>query len=260
MTKSEFEKKIFELLKKYRLNDRLKDKIKPIFEVSGNLSRDERNKIYNLIEELVIAQKEVEKASKKLNRLFSDINTTLYRVRKDISQLKRKVDIVKKDILPDQFKINSYIQKPGYNKMYNKHSFHGEKPNFGLKINKLFSSYITEYGPEYVTLVISDSILYYNNLILKISLITKEVLIGSSQSIKHYQVDNKHFLITEKPEVIPYGNTIGFHFKYITYEDILNLTNGDFFKVFDSDILKHYKKHETGLPDELKKVGYYKFE
>ena len=47
---------------------------------------------------------------------------------------------------------------------YNKQSFPGEKPNFGLKLNKLFSSYITEYGPDFITMVISDSILYTNNL------------------------------------------------------------------------------------------------
>jgi hypothetical protein len=90
---------------------------------------------------------------------------------------------------------------------------------------------------------------------------TKEVLIGSSKSIRLYDTKEGHsFLITDKPEVIPYGNRNGFYFKNITYEDILNLTNGDFYKVFDADVLKSYKDLEIGLPDELKKVGYYRFE
>ena len=144
---------------------------------------------------------------------------------------------------------------------FNKHSFHSEKPNFGLKLNKLFSAFITEYGPEKITLVISDSILYTNNLILRITLKTKEVLIGSSKSIKLYETeDGNSFLVTEKPEVIPFGSTNGFYFKNITYEDILNLTNGDFYKVFNENILKTYKVHETGLPEELEKVGYYRFD
>ena len=47
---------------------------------------------------------------------------------------------------------------------------------------------------------------------------------------------------------------------FITYEDILNLTNGDFFKVFSADILKTYKGNEVTLPEDLEKVGYYRFE
>lgn len=144
---------------------------------------------------------------------------------------------------------------------YNKQSFPGEKPNFGLKLNKLFSSFITEYGPEYITMVISDSILYANNLILRISFKTQDVLIGSSKSLKLYESKTgSSFLITDKPEVIPYGNKRGFYFKHISYEDILNLTNGDFFKVFSKEIINNYKHHEIGLPEELKGVGYYNFE
>jgi hypothetical protein len=87
------------------------------------------------------------------------------------------------------------------------------------------------------------------------------VLIGSSKSLKLYETKEKtSFLITDKPEVIPYGNGKGFYFKYITYEDILNLTNGDFFKVFDAEILTSFKNHEAELSDELKSVGYYTFE
>ena len=110
-------------------------------------------------------------------------------------------------------------------------------------------------------MVISDSILYTNSLILRIDLKSQDVLIGSSKSLKLYEITTgDSFLVTDKPEVIPYGNKQGFHFKYITYEDILNLTNGDFYKVFTKEILDNYKQHEIELPEELKGVGYYEFE
>jgi hypothetical protein len=200
--------------------------------------------------------------------MFKDVSKKLYEIKHRLDHLKRLesgsaeggVSAKREGQLPVRRRLES--TKDGQSmKFNNKQSFPGEKPNFGLKLNKLFSSYITEYGPEFITMVISDSILYKNNLILRISLKTKDVLIGSSKSLKLYETKEKtSFLITDKPEVIPYGNGKGFYFKYITYEDILNLTNGDFFKVFDAEILTSFKNHETELSDELKSVGYYTFE
>ncbi len=235
MTRHEFERKVTDLIKRYRLGR---------------------------------SMKEDEKLLDTLNTLFLDFNSTVENVSERPRDIQKKMDgtaeaegssIFSSGELPGVRKGKQ--PKRGSTMKFNKHSFPSEKPNFGLKLNKLFSAFITEYGPEYITLVISDSILYTNNLILRIDLQTKEVLIGSSKSIKLYETkEGGSFLITEKPEVIPYGSTNGFYFKNITYEDILNLTNGDFFKVFSADILKTYKGNEITLPEELEKVGYYRFE
>ena len=263
----------------------------PLFSIADNLSQEERGNIYKIVEEAVITQKETEKLSTKLKSIYSelkssinDISKRLEIIRKRLDNLNQKNDTLSRDQGTGQKNQGGIIKKPelkslesngsaiapevqsnklkrGSAMKYNQHSFPGEKPNFGLKLNKLFSAYITEYGPKYITMVISDSILYTNNLILRISLHTKDVLIGSCKSIRLYETEDKiQFLITEKPEVIPYGNKKGFYFKYITYEDILNLTNGDFFKVFNDDILKHYKQSEAKLSHELKNVGYYRFD
>ncbi len=293
MTKGEFQKKVIELLKKYKPNGIVKKTIIPLFSLAENLSKEERGDIYKIVEETIITQKETEKLSAKLKDVYSelkksisDISHRLESIKKRLDNLNRKNENIIKGFSkfegqnpaiknlnskrgvgslrdtwgeqPRNIQINKI--KRGSTMKYNQHSFPGEKPNFGLKLNKLFSAYITEYGPEYITMVISDSILYTNNLILRISLKTKDVLIGSSKMIRLYENDNSQFLITEKPEVIPYGNRKGFYFKYITYEDILNLTNGDFFKVFDQEILDHYKKSEVELSKELKSVGYYNFD
>jgi len=265
MTKSEFQKKVIALLKKYQLHGRMKEKIIPLFSLADNLSQEEMNNVYHFLEETLGTQKETEKLALKLATIVNDFNKTLKSVSKRLHELRMMLDKIEPQY-GEKGKRNYYRRKNYQNKygkamIYNKHSFPGEKPNFGLKLNKLFSAFITEYGPEYITMVISDSILYTNNLILRISLITKEVLIGSSKSIRLYEFDkNKNFLVTDKPEIIPYGNSKGFYFKYINYEDILNLTNGDFFKVFNSEVLKLYKKYEIGLPEELNRVGYFKFE
>jgi len=268
MTKSEFQKKVIELLKKYSLNRRMKERIIPLFSLADNLSQEEMVNVYNLVEEAVIAQEEAEKLSIRLNSLFNDFNNTVKDVSKRLNQIKTKLDTLKKReniLFLNTGRLSVYKEYSktahGNTMKYNKQPFPGEKPNFSLKLNKLFSAFITEYGPEHTTMVISDSILYENNLILKISLKTKEVLIGSSKSLKLYDTKEGYsYLITDKPEVIPYGSTRGFYYKNITYEDILNLTNGDFFKVFNSEILQVYKPLETALPDELKNVGYFRFE
>ncbi len=268
MTKSEFERKVIELFRKYRLNRRMKERIIPLFSLVENLSQEEMVSVYNLLKEAIVTQKEAERLSVRLNTLFFDFNNTVKDVSKKLDDIRKKLEDLKKNENKSFFSTGTLPLQKDLNKTrhsntmkFNKHSFPSEKPNFGLKLNKLFSAFITEYGPEKITLVISDSILYTNNLILRISLKTKEVLIGSSKSIRLYDTKEGHsFLITDKPEVIPYGSRNGFYFKNITYEDILNLTNGDFYKVFDADILKSYKDLEIDLPDELKKVGYYRFE
>lgn len=268
MTKSEFQKKVIELIKKYHPDTRMKEKILPLFSIADNLTQEEMINVYQILEEAIITQKESDRLADKLNNVFSEFNNTIKDVTKRLTEIKKRLDYLN---APE---VNSLQHKGNYpggaefikirygNTMkFNKHSLPGEKPNFGLKLNKLFSSYITEYGPEYVTMVVSDSILYLNNLILRISLKNQDVLIGSSKSLKVFEtVKNSCFLVTDKPEVIPYGNRKGFYFKYITYEDILNLTNGDFFKVFEREILENYKQHEIDLPYELEDVGYFKFD
>jgi hypothetical protein len=264
MTKYEFQKKVIELLRKYRLNDKLQKKILPLFSIVENLNQEEMVNVYNILEEAIVAQKETEDLTLKLKLLYTDFNKTVRSFSDKLLKIRKKLESIKKTqiqtrSLPSGKELTKIRHDGAMN--YNKHSFSGEKPNFGLKLNKLFSAYITEYGPKSITMVISDSILYANNLILKIAPKTKNVLIGSSRSLKLYETKDGHnFLITDKPEVIPYGNRKGFYFKNITYEDILNLTNGDFYKVFNREILDKYKEHEIGLPDELKDVGYYKFE
>ncbi len=268
MTKNEFQKKVIELLRKYRLPSSMQEKIIPLFSIVDSLSQEEMVNVYNILEEAIIAQKETEDLASKLKILYTDFNNTIKNVSKKLYEIRKKLESINNS---EDFPILSISDLPSHKEYtnieyrnamkYNKHSFSGEKPNFGLKLNKLFSAYITEYGSENITMVISDSILYTNNLILRISLKSKNVLIGSSKSLKLYETGEGHsFLITDKPEVIPFGNRKGFYFKNITYEDILNLTNGDFFKVFNTDILKEYKQYEICLPDELKDVGYYNFE
>ncbi len=267
MTRSEFQKKVIELLNKYQLKGGMKEKIIPLFSILDNLSQEEMIKVYTILEEVIITHKEAEKLTEKLKDIYTDFNNAIREISKRLAEIKQKLDHLKRpsNILvqnntgPAAQKEN-YKLKYGSAMKYDKQSFPGEKPNFGLKLNKLFSSFITEYGPQHITMVISDSILYTNNLILRICLKTQDVLIGSSKSLKLYETITGSFLVTDKPEVIPYGNSIGFYFKYITYEDILNLTNGDFFKVFTRQIIDHYKKHEIGLPEDLKGVGYYPFE
>ena len=268
MTKQEFERKVAELFKRYRLGRRMRERITPLLSLVENLSQEEVRSVYNLLEEAIVKQKEAEKLSGTLDSLFFEFNSTVKDVSEKLKNIQKELDGLSNK---EDSSIFSSGELPAVRKdrkpkrsstmKFNKHSFPSEKPNFGLKLNKLFSAFITEYGPDYITLVISDSILYTNNLILRIDLQTKEVLIGSSKSIKLYETkEGNSFLITEKPEVIPYGSTNGFYFKNITYEDILNLTNGDFFKVFSADILKTYKGNEISLPEELEKVGYYQFE
>ena len=264
MTKNEFQKKVIELLRKYRLNDELQEKILPLFPIVENLNQEEMANVYNILEETFVTQKQTEELALKLKLLYTDFNKTIRSFSYKLLEIRKKLESIKNS----QTQTRSLPLKKEFTKIeyngamnYNKHSFSGEKPNFGLKLNKLFSAYITEYGPKSITMVISDSILYSNNLILKIAIKTKNVLIGSSRSLKLYETKEGHsYLITDKPEVIPYGNSKGFYFKNITYEDILNLTNGDFYKVFNQDILNNYKEHEICLPDELKDVGYYKFD
>lgn len=266
MTKSEFQKKVIELLKKYDLTSKMQEKILPLLSIIDNLNQEEMVKVYNILEEAIVAQKETEALAFKLKILYSDFNKTIKSFSKRLVEIRKRLEGLKNN--GALFEIRSLPSEQEFTKLkkeaamkYNKHSFSGEKPNFGLKLNKLFSAYITEYGPEQITLVISDSILYTNNLILRISLKTKNVLIGSSKSLKLYETKEGHsYLITDKPEVIPFGNKKGFYFRNITYEDILNLTNGDFFKVFNQQILDGYKEEETTLPEELKDVGYFKFE
>ena len=275
MTKGEFQRRVIELLKKYRLHGTMKEKLLPLFSLAEHMSQEEMGNVYRVLEDAIVTHKETEGLGLKLKDLFDDFNSTVKDVSKKLYEIKHRLDHLKRlesgsteggapvkgeGQLPVRRRLES--TKDGQSmKFNNKQSFPGEKPNFGLKLNKLFSSYITEYGPEFITMVISDSILYKNNLILRISLKTKDVLIGSSKSLKLYETKEKtSFLITDKPEVIPYGNGKGFYFKYITYEDILHLTNGDFFKVFDAEILTSFKNQETELSDELKSVGYYTFE
>jgi hypothetical protein len=292
MTGSEFQKKVIELLNKYHLNRRMKERIYPLFSMIDNLSQEEMVHVYHLLEEAIIAQKEAEKLSIKLDSLFLDFNSTIQGVSKRLGDIRKKLDSMKQkeastteinsrkiDSLhgPSESNRNNSnrnnlkINAPARNEAQierfsktlnlNRHPLSGEKQHFGLKLTKLFAAFITEYGPENITMVISDSILYTNNLIIRISLKTKEVRIGSSKSLKIFDTKEGYsFLITEKPEVIPCGNKKGFYFKNITYEDILNLTNGDFFKVFSPEILESYRKYQISLPDELKSVGYYKFD
>ncbi len=263
MTKSEFQKKVIELLRRYRLNRSMKEKIIPLFSLVDSLTQEEMVNVYNLLEEAVVAQKEAQRLSNKLNALFSEFNDNLKDVTKRLNQIKARLKGLGQAEYAQHIKSVPVYNKNRYgNTMkYNKQSFPGGKSNFGLKLNKLFAAFITEYGPEFITMVISDSILYTNNLILRISLNTKEVLIGSSKSLKLYDTSDGHsFLITDKPEVIPYGSKKGFFFKNITYDDILSLTNGDYFKVFNADILNTYKPHEVTLPGELENVGYFKFD
>jgi hypothetical protein len=263
MTGSEFQKKVIELLHRYRLSEDIKEKIFPLFSIVDNLSGDEIINVYSVLEEAITTQKETERLTKKLREIYSDFNSSIKSVSHKLTDLRKKIEELntQDQNTEDNTELQKEVRKDKRKMQYNKQSFPGEKPNFGLKLNKLFLSFITEYGPEHITMVISDSILYTNSLILRISLKTHDVLIGSSKSLKLYETDNgQSFLVTDKPEVIPYGNKVGFHFKYITYEDILNLTNGDFFKVFTGEIIETYKAHEIGLPDELKGVGYYHFD
>ena len=280
-----------DLLKRYQLFGRMKERIIPLFTIADHLDQEEMVKIYALLEKAAVARHEAERLSEQLSTLLRNLADSL-------PDAPRGPDQARRGSGPEEGKPSSGgapsggvlpgglpapMEKPpggrrpsGRNRnrngesntiqsgnamQYNKHPFPGGKPNFGLKLNKLFSAFITEYGPQHVTLVISDSILYTNNLILRISLHKREVLIGSSRSLKLYETEEGNsFLVTDKPEVIPFGTTRGFFYKNITYEDILNLTNGDFYKVFDSEILDTYKPFEASLPEELKKVGYYRFE
>jgi len=263
MTGSEFQKKVIELLHKYRLSEDIREKIFPLFSIVDNLSQDEIINVYSVLEEAITTQKETERLAKRLREICLDFNSSMRSVSHKLADLKKKLENLKAQgkNSGEKKELRKKVQKDERAMQYNKQSFPGEKPNFGLKLNKLFSSFITEYGPEHITMVISDSILYANSLILRISLKTHDVLIGSSKSLKLYETKNRQsFLVTDKPEVIPYGNKRGFYFKYITYEDILNLTNGDFYKVFTREVVDTYKSHEIGLPDELKGVGYYNFE
>jgi hypothetical protein len=272
MTTHEFERKVTDLIKRYRLGRRMEERIAPLFSLVENLSQEDVRRVYNLLEKALITQNEDGKLLDTLNSLFLDFKSTgeggaEYPAENPRDIQKKEDNVAASDATSifssGDLPIVRKGKQPKHSSVmkFNKHSFPSEKPNFGLKLNKLFAAFITEYGPEFITLVISDSILYTNNLILRIDLQTKEVLIGSSKSIKLYETDEGHsFLITEKPEVIPYGSTNGFYFKNITYEDILNLTNGDFFKVFSADILKTFKGNEIALPEDLEKVGYYRFE
>jgi hypothetical protein len=266
MTKNEFQKKVIELLKRYDLDNRMQEKILPLFSIIDNLNQEEMGNVYSIVEEAIVAQKETEELALKLKVLYSDFNKTIRTFSRRLMEIRKRLEGITSN--GSFFETTSLPSKQEFTKIrkeaamnYNKHSFSGEKPNFGLKLNKLFSAYITEYGPDDITMVISDSILYTNNLILRISLSTKNVLIGSSKSLKLYESAEGHsFLITDKPEVIPYGNRKGFYFKNITYEDILNLTNGDFFKVFSKEILQNFQDGTSALPDELKDVGYFTFD
>ena len=263
MTGSEFQKKVIELLHRYRLSEDIREKIFPLFSIVDNLSQDEIINVYSVLEEAITTQKETERLAKRLREICLDFNSSMRSVSHKLADLKKKLENLKAQgkNSGEKKELRKKVQKDESAMQYNKQSFPGEKTNFGLKLNKLFSSFITEYGPEHITMVISDSILYANSLILRISLKTHDVLIGSSKSLKLYETKNRQsFLVTDKPEVIPYGNKRGFYFKYITYEDILNLTNGDFYKVFTREVVDTYKSHEIGLPDELKGVGYYNFE
>ena len=281
VTKSEFQKKVLDLLNRYQLFGGMKERVLPLFTIADNLDQEEMIKVYNLLEKVAVARHEAERLAGKLNELLQALAGSVQEESRRQHGTKRLIDTNEETTSPGETpspggKSSPGRRKSGRNKnrngdtntsqsgnpmQYNKHPFPGGKPNFGLKLNKLFSAFITEYGPEFVTLVISDSILYTNNLILRISLRKREVLIGSSRSLKLYESEEgSSFLVTDKPEVIPYGTTRGFFYKNITYEDILNLTNGDFYKVFDSDILDTYRPFQATLPDELKKVGYYRFE
>ncbi|HEB31122.1 MAG TPA: hypothetical protein ENI15_09645 [Spirochaetes bacterium] len=272
MTKNEFQKKVIELLKKYHPNTRMKEKIIPLFSIVDNLTQDEMGDVYNMLEEAIVTQKESDKLTVNLNTVFAEFNHTIQDVSKRLSEIQKRLESENKpspDLSASGVKEFSgsrsvkelYNIKRGPTMKFNKHSFQSEKPSFGLKLNKLFSSFITEYGPENVTMVVSDSIIYANNLILRVSLKTQDVIISSAKSIKFFKTPgNDNFLITDKPEIIPCGNEKNFYFKYITYEDILHLTNGNFFKVFHKDILQYYKRHEVAIPPKLKKVGYFKFE
>jgi hypothetical protein len=281
VTKSEFQKKVIDLLKKYQLFGRMRERILPLFSIADNLDQEEMAEVYNLLEKAAAARHEAELLSEKLSDLLQTLAGNTEDEPRGRDGIREGSDSEQGNGLSNRMhsqgertplgrrpsgrnKIrtgDTNISKSRNQMEYNNHPFPGGKSNFGLKLNKLFSAFITEYGPEYVTLVISDSILYTNNLILRISLHQREVLIGSSRALKLYETtDGSSFLVTDKPEVIPYGSTRGFFYKNITYEDILNLTNGDFYKVFDSDILASYKPYETSLPEELKKMGYYRFE
>ena len=267
MTTHEFERKVTDLIKRYRLGRRMEERITPLFSLVESLSQEDVKRVYTLLEKALVTQNEDDKFLDTLNSLFVDFKNRGGGVAEKPRDIQKKQDKQAEEsssiFSSGELPVVRKGKQPKHSSVmkFNKHSFPSEKPNFGLKLNKLFSAFITEYGPEFITLVISDSILYTNNLILRIDLQTKEVLIGSSKSIKLYETDDGHsFLITEKPEVIPYGSCNGFYFKNITYEDILNLTNGDFFKVFSADILKTYKGNEVTLPEDLEKVGYYRFE
>jgi hypothetical protein len=202
----------------------MKEKILPLFSILDNLSQDEIVGMYAVLEEAIVTHQETEKLTEKLKHIYNDFNNAIQDVSRKLAEIKERLDYLKRP--SNKYLKDNSKPKLGNAMGYNKQSFPGEKPNFGLKLNKLFSSYITEYGPEYITMVISDSILYTNNLILRICLKTRDVLIGSSKSLKLYETKSGSFLITDKPEVIPYGNSAGFHFKYITYEDILILQTG----------------------------------
>jgi hypothetical protein len=256
---------VIELLRKYRLHGRMKERIIPLFSLAESLSQDEMVNVYRLLEKTVVAHKEAERLSDKLNTILRNFSVEDVSNRLGQSDAKeggekgREGNALIKSQRFSLYRDSGKTHQNGSIMKYNKQS--GGKPTFGLKLNKLFAAFITEYGPDHITMVISDSILYTNNLILRIGLKNSDVLIGSSRSLKLYESSSgSSFLITDKPQVIPYGSTEGFFFKNITYEDILNLTNGDFFKVFDQSILDNFKKFETSLPGELENVGYYKFD
>lgn len=273
VTKSEFQKKVMDILNRNDLFGGMKERILPLLSITDSLSKEDMEKVYNLLKEAVEARREARRLSGKLNDLLDRFESTVREVSDRVPGLRPRIEGPDRKSLPPVpgSKRSKQRREPeglfeitpqsGRKMQYNKHPFPGGKPNFGLKLNKLFSAFITEYGPDFVTLIISDSILYTNNLILRISLHKREVLIGSSRSLKLYESsDGTSFLVTDKPEVIPYGSTRGFFYKNITYEDILNLTNGDFYKVFDGEILDTYKPFQAPLPEELKKVGYYQFD
>ena len=188
MSKGEFQKKVIELISKYHLNTKMKEKILPLFSIADNLTQEEMINVYQILEEAIIAQKESDRLADKLNNVFAEFNNTIKDVSKRLTEIQKRLDCLNapgvKSLQGNRKFLGGaeFIKiKYGNTMKFNKHSLPGEKPNFGLKLNKLFSSYITEYGPEYVTIVVSDSILYTNNLILRISLKNQDVLIGSSK-------------------------------------------------------------------------------
>jgi hypothetical protein len=92
MTKSEFQKKVIELLKRYDLDNRMQEKILPLFSIIDNLNQEEMGNVYNIVEEAIVAQKETEELALKLKVLYSDFNKTIRTFSRRLIEIRKRLE------------------------------------------------------------------------------------------------------------------------------------------------------------------------